>query len=285
MNGMNVKRVGLSLWLGCLVAVGGCATSTTPEISTSVVRQPETRDAKARLMAMSRKLAQTQRFSVKILMNYDVVQESGVKIVFRERREVLLDRSRGLRAYGLESDGDRRALYYDGKAITLFDASENIYANIPFSAGLDKAIRYAVSSLDIRVPLAWMLLTSLPQDLERLTTDLSYVELDVLDEPATDHIAGSTKNVDYQFWIGPDDLPRRLVLTYRKEPGQPEFRAEFGDWDLSPRVSNNAFVFTPPPGAEQVPFLIPRKESVPMGKMPESKERAKKKVIQDDDEF
>ena len=73
-----------------------------------------------------------------------------------------------------------------------------------------------------------------------------------------------------QVWIaqGEQPLPRRVILTYKNAPGQPQFRADLSEWNLSPKVADNSFTFTPPAGAEQIPFLAPvrQKGSLPVTK-------------------
>ena len=53
-----------------------------------------------------------------------------------------------------------------------------------------------------------------------------------------DHIAARTATVDFQVWVaeGERPLPRRVVITYLEEEGQPQFRAQFSDWNLTPEV-------------------------------------------------
>ena len=91
---------------------------------------------------------------------------------------------------------------------------------------MDGAIRYAVGELGVRFPLARMLVTSFPQEMSRLTTGIDFVERNTLGPVGTDHIAGRTDDLDYQVWIRDDNLPTRIVLTYRNAPGQPQFRRE-----------------------------------------------------------
>jgi hypothetical protein len=73
-----------------------------------------------------------------------------------------------------------------------------------------------------------------------------------------------------QVWIaqGEQPLPRRVILTYKNAPGQPQYRADLSEWNLSPTVADNSFTFTPPAGAEQIPFLAPvrQKGSLPVTK-------------------
>ena len=50
----------------------------------------------------------------------------------------------------------------------------------------------------------------------------------------------------------PQSLPRRLIVTYRTLPGQPNFIAQFSDWNFNANPSEADFAFQPPAGAEQV---------------------------------
>jgi hypothetical protein len=44
-------------------------------------------------------------------------------------------------------------------------------------------------------------------------------------------------------------------LTYKNAEGQPSFRAQFSDWNLTPDIQDNQFAFTPPEGARKIAFL------------------------------
>jgi hypothetical protein len=45
------------------------------------------------------------------------------------------------------------------------------------------------------------------------------------------------------------------VITYKDENGQPQFSADFSNWNLAPDISDALFAFTPPNGAERIQFL------------------------------
>jgi len=117
-------------------------------------------------MEMAEKLAGIKGFSVSMFMSYDAVQESGQKIEFSERRIITIMRPNHLRAVALQSDGDKHLLVFDGKVITLFSETENVYSRIEHAGTVDEAIRYAGGNLGIRIPLARMLLTALPEELK-----------------------------------------------------------------------------------------------------------------------
>ena len=45
------------------------------------------------------------------------------------------------------------------------------------------------------------------------------------------------------------------MLTYKNEPGQPQFRADFSEWRLITEVVQEIFTFVPSKGAEKIPSL------------------------------
>ena len=106
-------------------------------------------DSKAQLIDMAKKVAETKQFSVTMHMGYDVVQDSGQKIEFSEIRKVTVDRPNHMRTYVEQSDGDIGQFIFDGKVMTLFSESENVYAQTDQPGDLDAAIRYAVGKMGI----------------------------------------------------------------------------------------------------------------------------------------
>jgi hypothetical protein len=225
-------------------------------------------EAKAQLLRMAQNLANAETFSVSIRMGYDVVQTSGQKLQFGEKREILVARPNKVRVKAEQSDGDSGGLLFDGTQITLFSKSANVYSVTEKPGTLDAAIRYMVGELGMRVPLARLLQTTLAQDLEKLSSNVEYVEKNTLDMTPTDHLAGQLPDADYQIWVASDKLPRRIVLTYKNAPGQPQFWAEFSNWNLAPTVTDTTFVFSPPKDAEKIPTLIPARKQEAMNKTP-----------------
>ena len=224
--------------------------------TTAAAQDPE---AKAILMTMAEFLAKAPAFSVTIRSGYDAIQADGQYIEFGEQRRILLQRPDRARIEVKRSDGDRGLVLLDGKGITAYKADDNVYARVEKPGTVDNAIVFLVKDLQMTLPMARMFLTTFPQDLEKQLTAISYVEEDVLFDVPTDHLAARSAEVDLQLWVaqGEQPLPRRVILTYKKAPGQPQFRADMTEWNLSPTVAADSFTFTPPAGAEQIPFIVP----------------------------
>jgi hypothetical protein len=222
-------------------------------------------EAKALLMGMARFLSGTQHFSVNIRAGYDVLQDSGQKIEFGEKRTVTVSRPDRVRIDAEQSDGDKHMVLLDGKDITVFNATQNVYATTPKPGTIDEAIAYFRKNLHMRLPLAALIVNQLPAEFERRVQSIDYVEqTDILGVPAH-HLAARTATVDFQVWVADGDqpLPLRVILTYKAEDGQPQFWAQFSDWNVSPEITDATFVFTPPDGAKKIAFLAQMPRAAP----------------------
>jgi len=235
------------------------ASPASPPASQAPAPQPLTESqqrATTLLAAMANHLAGLQNLSVSFRDGYDVVQSSGQKVEFGETRRITLARPNQLRVEEIASDGRLDLALFDGKNITVFDGDSNVYASTPQPGTVDDALVFFVRDLRMRMPLARLLSSRLPSEWPKRVTTVDYVESFDIDGVKTHHIAGRTDAVDFQYWItdGPRPLPLRVVLTYVNEPGQPQFWANFSDWNTSPQLAKSTFTFTPPADAKQIAF-------------------------------
>jgi hypothetical protein len=241
-----------SILLLVLSLMGTLAGAQTPSIAASE------RDARAMaiLKRMADFLSQTQRFSVTVDTGFDVVQDSGQKIEFGETRKIVVRRPDRARIDITKGDGATSGFIFDGQQIAVFNTREHVYATAAKPGTLDEAIDYFMNDLDMRFPLADLLSSKLPETLSSRVRAIYYVEQASIAGVPCDHVAIRGDWADLQLWItqGDQPLPRRLVMTYKNAEGQPQFWAQFSDWNLSPDVPDSLFVFTPPEGAAKIAF-------------------------------
>ena len=221
--------------------------------------------AGSRLEAMANFLAKAPRLGVTIDCAYDVLQDSGEKIEFGERRTVALRRPDRARIEVVRRDGSRRGLLFDGTQLAVFDLDQKVYATVSKPGTVDKAFDYFVDDLNMRLPLRELLKTDFPKELKDVVGSARLVGEERLGDMVTDHVAFRGDTADVQLWIprDGDPLPRRIVVTYRLAGGQPQFRADLSAWNLAPDVPDGLFTFTPAVGAERIPVLVPRREKKP----------------------
>ena len=254
----------------CFVTLCGAAWMAAAALAQSggSAKQPPP-DAKAILMRMADFLSKTPRMSVTVHSSYDALQGEGDKVEWNDIREVTLSRPDRLRIDTQRSDGARTRLVFDGKEITTFDESSKTYAQASHPGSVDDAVVYFVHDLGMRLPLAVLLMSRLPAELQQRVQSVEYVEKTATLSAPAHHIAGQTATVDFQLWIADGDqpMPLRAVLTYKEAPGQPQFRAQFSDWNFDSQAPESAFMFTPPEGAKKIPFAaaLPRMALGPKG--------------------
>jgi len=185
-----------------------------------VARGDENRAA-ARIEAMVNFLAKAPRLGVIADCSYDVLQDSGQKIEFGERRELTLRRPDRARIDVTRRDGARRGLLFDGQQLTAFDLDEKVYATIPKPGTVDAAFAYFAGDLAMRLPLRELFASDLPQELKDALGAARLVGEEKVDGIATDHVAFRGDTADVQLWIprDGDPLPQRIVITYRLSAG------------------------------------------------------------------
>ena len=245
-------RVGLVAIL--LACVAGLFSIAPASAQTAAGAKP---DPKAILMGMAEYLSKLQSFSVDVRDNYDTVQKTGQKITYNETRKITVARPDRMRTEVVESNGDQQTLVINSKDIALTSQPANVFAQTPSPGTLDQAIVFYVRDLGMRLPFARLLVTTGGAELAAQTRALDYVEkTNILGAPAH-HLAGRAQGVDFQVWVtdGDKPLPLKLVLTYVEEKAQPQFRAEFSDWNVAPQVSDATFAFTPPEGSHRIAFV------------------------------
>jgi len=245
----------MKVWtLAALIVVICCGGADASAIEAAISVSPK--DARVILLRMAEFMASTGNFTVSVQDSYDVPQKSGQKIEFSEKRTITVARPDRLRIDVEESSGEKQLLLFDGKELTVATPGRNVYAKTAKPGSIDDAVNYVLSDLGMKVPFSVLLQTTAPKELDRKTQSIDYVEKTSIFGAPAHHLAGRTANVDYQIWIADGDqpLPQRLVLTYRKEKGQPQFRAQFSDWNLA-AVPTSLFEFKPSEGMHKITFL------------------------------
>jgi hypothetical protein len=218
---------------------------------------PGSDQAQAILKRMADLLKQTKQYTVTVDSEYDVVQKSGEKIEFGEIRKLTVVRPDHIRVDMESRDGRKGMLNYNGEDITIFDPQDNVYASARKPADLDNLFDHFKDDLEISMPLGQVFSAGLEKVKTKKIISVYYVGEATINGVKCHHLAGATNKVDFQIFVSQGDqpLPRRIVITYRKETGKPQFRAQISDWKLSVNVPESTFAFTPPQGAERIPFL------------------------------
>jgi hypothetical protein len=153
-------------------------------------------------------------------------------------------------------DDGATKLAFDGKTVTVFSVTQKKYAAIPVPEGtIAGMLTEAVGRLGIDFPLADFLTDAPDKAFLTGVTEGTVVNTVTIDGiPCLHMFFSQPPGIELELWVEKNDqsLPRRLIVTYRTLPGQPNFVAEFSDWNFNVHPSEANFAFQPPADATQV---------------------------------
>lgn len=243
----------LALLMACAVLAGPSAPARAQAEGFASPIEPA---AKAILDRMAERLAKAPSIRVVVDLAWDSIQADGQKLEFGETRTISLRRPDRLRIETERRTGEKRGTIYDGKEIAVLDLDEKAWAAVAKTGSVDEILDYARDELDLRVPLGELFSAELGATLSESVRVASVVDVARIGGVACDHVAFRTDLVDVQLWIAQGDLPlpRRVVIVYRSEIGQPQFRADLRDWDVAGSLPDSLFQAAVPAGSERVPF-------------------------------
>jgi hypothetical protein len=238
------------LFIGCglLLATAGCATAQEQTNQSNVV-SPR---ADSVLRSACDFLAQTPAFSLSAEIWREHVDEAGQKIQFSRTVEMDVKRPDGLRLE-ISSPLSARGFWYDGKTLTILDRKHNFYSTNAMPSTLDDAVN-AAHDQGIDLPLIDLAMSDpYANATAKVETGRYFGISPVLGVPCH-HLAFTQENVDWQVWVedGPQPLIRKFVITYKNEPGAPEFTALITRWNVTGRIADSDFIFEKPSGAIKI---------------------------------
>ena len=179
------------------------------------------------------------------------------KITVHRPNRLLVDRT---------GDDGVSKLVFDGKTAIVYSATDKKYASIPVPEGtIAGLLKEAVGRLGIDFPLADLFTDAPDKAFLAGVTEGTVVNTVTIDGvPCLHMFFSQPPGIELELWVEKNDqsLPRRLIVTYRTLAGEPNFIAEFSDWNFNIHPSDADFAFQPPADAAQVqlkPVAAPAK--------------------------
>jgi len=205
---------------------------------------------------MSAMIGDLTSCSVTVNANYDVhnqelglVKRSNESQVFLQGPDKLLIRSEG--------DKGTRDFYYADNILTYYSPSRNHYAQIetlPTTVGMIDTVS---KQYGILFPAADFLYPGFVDDILADAKNLIYLGITKVGGKDCFHIAGTTSDKTFQFWISDDafSLPAKMVIVYTKKDLNPQYEAVYSDWKINPVFPDALFKFNVPPNAMKIKFV------------------------------
>ena len=208
------------------------------------------------LKAMSSYLAGLKTYSFQVEEFFDEVQDDGQKLQFSNQRHMSV--SRPDKVFG-EDEGDtaNSLFYYDGKTVTVFDRGQKTYATEKVPGTIDAMLDDLHDRFDTHQTLADFLFADPYKMFTEHVQSGTYVGLNYVGKVKCHHLAFRQRILDWQIWIDAGDrpLPRKLLITFKRQMDEPQYTALIHRWDVNPKLSDDLFQFQPPEGVRKVDFL------------------------------
>lgn len=215
---------GLGPWVAAAV-VAGSLTSAAAQSGTAA---PDA-DAVAAVQAMTDHLAGMSSFEFDAHTLFDEPALQGVPGKRAASVHVAVKRPNKLFFEAKFDDGSDRKVWFNGETVTLANVVEQTYIQLPFDGDTDSLIEAIQARLGLNLPVL-MFATSMPFDkIGDNVLDVSVAGKRTLGDNVSTLVDIDTIDARSQLWIadGEAPLPERLVITYVRQHGDPEYVLTF----------------------------------------------------------
>lgn len=208
------------------------------------------------LKRMTDYLGSLKQFSVQTQNSLEDMLPTGHRIDLDVSAEVIISRPNKLRS---ERKGDlvNQIFYYNGKALTLYNRTGNVYATETVPDTFENLFKFMYESLGFAIPVSDLIYSDA---YPLLMQDVHYAVVigkTYIGGMKCDHLLFSRAGVDFQVWVseGPRPLPLKYVVTDTATSGHLSISTLMSDWDVEPGVTDDQFIFVPPKGAQAINFM------------------------------
>lgn len=196
------------------------------------------------LKEMSYFLGSKYRYTFKADIMFDEILDSGRKLQRSALEKVFVQKPNKVYVEYIGDVGAQRFWYDDGN-VTISDLPTGLYSKIVVPNTIDQAFDELLKQYNYSVPFSELLFVNPYKILSENVEAGYYIGSSVVFGVSCNHLAFIDKNVNWQIWIedGQRKVPRKIVITYKKIPGSPQFIAILKDWIFDQPLSH--FLFKP----------------------------------------
>jgi hypothetical protein len=209
------------------------------------------------LKRMTDYLGGLEQFSVHTQNTLEDRITSGHRVDLDVSAKVILSRPNKLRS---ERKGDKvnQVFYYDGKALTLYSPTYNVYATTPAPDTYYGLFQYLFESIGFGLPISDLVHSNA---FELLMQDVSFAQIvgkTYIHGIKCDQLLFSRPGVDFQVWVaeGSKPLPLKYVVTDTAISPRLSVSTLLDEWDVEPKADNGQFTFVQPDGAQEIKFIL-----------------------------
>lgn len=215
--------------------------------------------ARTVLTRMADFVSSAQSFSLSAEMGNEVLQSDGQRLEDGSRISAVFRRPAEGNVRFDNRDGYKATIVLDGESLSFVSSREaqHIYDTTVQPGDIDASFVFLARQIGVPDQLNHFFAIDLTDRLMRQARSGYVVGTANIRGVLCDNLALRSDDEDVQIWIerGALPVPRRIVVTYKNRPGQPQFWANFDRWDFSPDLAESTFSFSPPPDATRIEFF------------------------------
>jgi hypothetical protein len=238
---------------------GSSASAATAHTAMAARKPGISEEAWNILTRMTEFVSHAKGYSLVVNSGNEVVQRNGQRLEFGSYITATLKRPSQANVRFENRDGSNATVILDGETISVSSTQMKmfVYDTVGQPGDIDTSFDYLTGVLGTNDQLRDFFSIDLTDTLAGLVKSGSYLGESDISGVLCDNLALRTENQDVQLWIAKGSIPApcRIVVTYTKIEGQPQFWAQYVEWDFSPEFSDSMFKFSPPENAERVDFF------------------------------
>jgi hypothetical protein len=208
------------------------------------------------LQALNEQKKKDIKASMEVMDTMDEVLKTGQKIQYSHVRKLRISEPK---QFWIESTGDitNTTIWKDDKTFTLLDRTNNVYSQVAAPGTIGETMDMLDNKYGVRTPLADFLSDNLYAVLLKNAVTCRYLGLHYAEGIKCHHIAATQKDIDWQIWVDAGEVPqvRKLVITYKKQPGAPQYTAVLKSLEKVTEFPEGTFTFKAPEGAKKISLL------------------------------
>lgn len=208
------------------------------------------------LQNMSYFLGSKDEYTFKAEIMFDQLVDSNRKIQYSAEEKVYLKKKANMTIEFISDLGGYK-FWYDSGKLTVLELPTNLFSTSTIPATIDQALETMKEKYNFTPALSEFLFINTFRTLTKNVISGSYFGTSKVSGVRCDHLAFVQQDIDWQIWveIGNRQIPRKLVITYKELPGQPQFIALMNDWVIDKPITGFAFQADIPKSAQQAEML------------------------------
>jgi len=189
-------------------------------------------------------------------INFDSVLPSYVKLQYAAALDAAIKRPNRL-AISYKSDLGAKEIWYNGKTLTILDPAHGAYASVAAPDTIDAMLKQTAEEKNLSIPMEGFDSSNPCEVLHRRVQRGKYVGINDVGGMDCDHLAFSGPDADFQLWIdhAKKRLPRKIVITYKKLPAEPQWAAVLSNWRFNRKLPATLFEAKIPKGMIKTSFI------------------------------